>query len=106
MDKTLLDKETKQILTDGEKIEKFVESEGWKLVKQRLIKKLATLNSIDEVPKDLKSEDRLREYDIREGVVSIIIDWVREIEGEKNKSKFNKQIFSEIKEELTIRYFQ
>lgn len=105
MDKTLLDKETKKILTDGEKIERFIESEGWKLVKQKLIAKLAIINSISLVPKETNREDMLKEYELREGVVSIVLDWIRDIEGEKNKSKFNKQAFREIEQESIIQYY-
>lgn len=104
MDNTLLDKETRQILTDGEKIERFTESDGWKLVKQKLISKLAILNSISSVPKEMERDKLLREYELREGVISIILDWIRDIEGEKNKSKFNKQTFEEIKQEIIIHY--
>lgn len=101
----MIDKETSDILNESEKIERFIDSEGWKIVKKKLFDKLITLDSISGVPKNKSSDDLLKDFMIREGVVSMIIEWVKDIEGEAVKSKHNKKFVEQLRKESILQYF-
>ena len=99
-------KETAKILSDGQKIEDFVKSDGWKLARKMLYDKLITLDSIASVPKTgLTDEQKLREYDVREGVVAIILEWIKEVEGSAEQNQSNKDLMKDIRKESIIQYF-
>jgi len=100
-----LDKETQKMLSDGEKIADFVNSSAWKLVKDKLVNRLITLDSISSMPTMDKDEFYVQAK-IREGVVSIITEWIRDIEGDAEKHKSNKQAFSSMREEVIIEHFE
>ena len=92
-----IDKETREIMQAGEKIERLVDNDAWKEVKKKLFDKLITFDSITGIPKDKKSLEEIgKEAVLREAVVSIILDWIKDIEGIANQSKNNKKTFEGI----------
>lgn len=103
MAKEKIDKKTQKLLDDGRELKNLVESSGWQTAKKELLKKLAVLDSITSLP-SMKSEDRLLEMSIREGVISVILEWIRDIEGSVEQHKQNTKALSEIREEQTIFY--
>lgn len=101
-----LDKDTQKILSDGEKMEEFVKGEGWALAKKKLYDRLITLDSISSVPKKgFTPERRLKEFEIREGVVSVILDWISDIEGTAQSAKHNREAMREVREDSIVQFF-
>ncbi len=102
-----LDKETTKVFEDGQKMQDFVENDGWKLVKRKLFDKLITFDSISGVPKDKKSLEEIgKEAVMREAVVDIIIQWIQEVEGTVNQHKSSRKVIEEIRADSIIQYFE
>ena len=107
MPKQQLEQDTQKILSEGEKLSNFVESDAWKLIRKKLFDKLITIDSIAGVPKDKKTnEEIIFEIKLREGVVSLILQWIREIEGSAKKYKFDSKMFEDIRRDSIIQYFE
>lgn len=106
MAKKKIDIETQQILTEGQQIERWVNSDDWKLVKKKLMSRLITVDSISSVPSEnLSNEQLLREYSVRNGAVNLVIDWIKDIEGTAMNNKTNQEIFKEAREDSIVQYF-
>jgi hypothetical protein len=88
-----IDNETKKVIDEGTRIEYFVKSNYWKDVKARLEKKLEILNSLDQIPLDTK--DFKNEIKIRMGVVSVMREWIAEIEGVAIQNERTRKSFTE-----------
>lgn len=102
-----VDKDTQKVLSEGEKITNLVDSDEWKTARKKLYDKLITLDSLSGVPKEGKTnEDIINELKVREGVVSIILAWIKEIEGIKTKHQFDKKMFEEIRKDSILQYFE
>lgn len=101
-----LDKETQKILNDGQKIENFVESDDWKLIKKKLYSKLITFDSISGIVDDKKSMEEIGKEAIqRDAVVDIILKWIQEIESEAAGSKIKRESFESIRNDSIIEHF-
>jgi hypothetical protein len=98
-----VDKKTQEILVKGQAIEDFIKSDGWQEVKKMLNKKLATLDSIGQIP-DADPEKFYKEAKIREGVVSVMLEWINEVEGVKATNQQNQKVFLENKDEMIKRF--
>lgn len=105
MAKKELDKETQKVMSQGQKIADFVNSDSWQLIRKKLYDKLITIDSIMEIPSNMSNEQRLQEIGIRAGAVSLILDWIKEIEGTAAQHKNNVEAFSEIRKESIVQYF-
>lgn len=90
-----------KILSDGEKIIELTKSDGWSLAKRKLLSKIAILDSITALPQGNR-EDKLREIEVRAGVVSIIWEWVNDVEGMAAQAKQVSQAMQDIREESFI----
>lgn len=102
-----LDKETKKVLSDGEQINDLISSRGWSIAKKKLLQKVAILDSISSVPQDIQNPmNRLRELEIREGVVSVILEWLRDVEGTAQQFKSNAEILQVEKEDSLVNYYK
>lgn len=94
-----MDKETAKIIRDGKEVRAFVESDGWSVVKDMLIKKIVDLGNI------LTIEDKdnlMAEIGARQEAIKILRDWLTEVEGMSEVSKVNDTIFTEYQEKLYI----
>ena len=102
-----VDKETDKLVAEQKKIYDFVKSDDWSLIKKKLFDKLITIDSIASVPKEGKSaESMLLEYRTREGVVSIVLEWIKDIEGTANQYLNNQELMNNIRKESLIEYFE
>lgn len=104
MDPKELDKETREALAEGEKVIRWVDSEDWKHVKGFLNSKLIQMDSISAIPSDLKVEDKIREIDIRNGVIAIVLEWVRELEGRAAQARTNRKAMQDVRDDGHIAY--
>lgn len=76
-----LDPETARALAANLEVRNMVESEGWRIVKQMLIERVALLSSVTSIPEDMSMEDIGRETVFRAKTISVIMDWLGAIEG-------------------------
>ena len=76
--------EEKKLLGEGQEVQMLVDSPGWKTAKEKLYNKLIVLDSLSSLP-DMEPSAKLHEMNVRRGVVSIIHEWIREIEGLKTQ---------------------
>ena len=93
--------ENLKILSDGEKIIELTKSDGWGIAKRKLLSKIAVLDSITALPSGDR-EDRMREIEVRAGVVSIIWEWINDVEGMAQQAKQVSQAMRDIREESFI----
>jgi len=102
-----LDKDTQKVITEGEKISRFVDSDDWKLIKGKLFQKIALLNAIDSIPLEkLNSEELAKTVRERASVVDIVVGWINEIEGTSQAHKTqNAKFVKETSESEIIRRF-
>src|SRR4051812_10539068 len=100
-----LDSETQQVLLEGDKIIDFVKSEGWQNARRKLYTKLITVDSISSIPDQMDAAAQLDEMRIRRGAISLVLDWIKEIEGSAQQAQNNKHSLTEIRQESIIEYF-
>lgn len=101
MDKNI-DKETQQVLSDEKKIEMLCQHEGWALVRQKLINRIMDLQSILNVDGNATPEQIAIDLRSRANAISILTDFLQDIEGTAQKSKDNTETFK--KTSYIIRY--
>ena len=77
-----LDPETAKVVSETEKIAAFVQGEDWKLVRARLIKKIAALDSITDIPQQMNMADRMVEYAARQLAIQSLLDVIYSFEGD------------------------
>jgi aspartate/glutamate racemase len=83
MKKIKLDQDTNDFMDGGSIVANLVNSDGWKEVKNRLYKKLASLDSITKLVASTNTPTTLKyELEARISVIEIINEWIAEIEGE------------------------
>ncbi len=92
----MLKNDTKKILSEGEQLQEFVKSDGWKIARKRLTDKLIVLDSFSAIPKEGRTDAAiLKEARLREAVNSVIVEWLKEIEGLADQANFNTAEFLE-----------
>lgn len=86
--------------TNETKVEEYIESGAWDIIKEKLEEKIRILDSIDSIPEDIK--DIAKEIDSRKGAISVIREWMQEIEGIAIQNKQGRDIME--KEEIVRTY--
>lgn len=76
-----MDKETTEILTEGESMRELTTSRGWRLAKIKLLDKIVELDSISSLETDRDAADMLQEINGRQVVIKMVLDWIKEVEG-------------------------
>jgi hypothetical protein len=59
------DKETQEVIAEGEKVIDFVQSSGWLDARKKLYSKLITVDSISSIPNEMDATAQLDEMRIR-----------------------------------------
>lgn len=98
----MLDKDTKKIFEDGEKLKSLVESSGWKIARAMMIRRIAeqtNLMNLDQVDPNML----VQVIAIKQEVAKELSSWIAEIEGEVDKHKANINTFKDVSEELVLR---
>lgn len=104
--KIQMDDETKKVVSEGERIENWVKSDDWKFIKKKLFNKLINVDSLNALPGDLSNEEFLREAAARKGAISLVLDWIREVEGRASQSAANRESEMQIiREESIVEFF-
>lgn len=96
--KQAMDKETSQVLQQGQAILDLVKSPGWQDVKNKLVEKIMTLGDITMVETEGKSAEQvMMDFKVRKQVIDVLVGWVKEVEGDANQFISNQQMLQEIK---------
>lgn len=86
--------------TNETKIEEYIESGAWDIIKEKLKNKIKGVDSISGLPDNI--EDIANELQIRKGAISLIEEWMQEIEGVAIQNKQGRDIME--KEEIVRTY--
>lgn len=100
-----LDKETKKIFSDGEKLKSMTESEGWSIAKQLLLKKVAEQLNLSNIT-NIDPNNIVQIIGIRQETAKALMEWLREIEGNVEQHTSNSGAFSEVNDEFIIHFKQ
>jgi hypothetical protein len=96
-----MDNETKKLSEEREKLKLMVESEAWGIVKERLLKKAATLLNLADIS-DLNPQTIVQLIGIRQETAKNLLSWLKEIESDVSQHKDNVPTFKEISDEYII----
>lgn len=101
-----LDQETAKAMHEGTELQRLVESDGWAIAKGMLVKKLAILDSVSSLPIDggLSFEEIGKQAAYRAHVVSVIMEWLGEIEGRLEQDQQQKSTLHTEIEESIVRF--
>lgn len=101
-----IDRETEKALHEGTELKHMVESQGWAVAKGMLIKKLAILDSVSSLPIDsgLSFEELGKQAIYRAHVVSVITEWLNEIEGRLEQDQQQKETLTVMRSEEIFRF--
>lgn len=99
-----LDKETKDLLTDQEKIKLLTQHEGWPIVRNIFMKKITEfLNISDMDPKTPLGGSIIAEIGIRQGASTKLIEILNDIQGTADQFDANAALTQDINETYIIR---
>jgi len=99
-----LDKETKEILSDGEKIKLMVEGDAWSIVRKKMLNQIMDLQSVRNVEIASNPAEILIDIKARLVVIDTLLNFLREIEGMAEQYDSNKDILQEYTEEFIKKY--
>jgi len=95
--------ETQKIIQESDMMKRFISTEGWIHAKGMLMKKIATLDSISSIPMD-NPTDMVNQMMYRSGAISLVLEWMREVEGLAQVGDYQRQMET-IKEDEFIKTF-
>lgn len=98
-----LDKETLNVINDGEEIKRLVESIGWQLAKKRLVERIIDLQSVMNVAGDT-AETVVIDLKARRIAVDLLLEWLKDVEGTAKQHESNKDMLLKIQHESFIKY--
>lgn len=99
-----LDKETRELLTEQEKIKLLTEHEGWGMVKGMFLAKVASLVNISDMdPMKPLGGSLIAEIGIRQGAAAKLIEILNEVQGTADQFDANSALTQEINESYIIR---
>ena len=101
-----LDKKTAQIISNDERVARFVDSDDWKVVKQSLITKVVLNDSMSPLVTTAGSKDLLTEILARAHASALVLEWLQEVEGRAKGSKVDVTPLVEEPEAQIVTYFE
>lgn len=76
------DRETEKLLSEAEKTQNFVLTEGWKIARGMLEKKIEGMMNVKSLVLEGRSSDDIaKELRERQSVVEIMEQWIMDVEG-------------------------
>jgi hypothetical protein len=84
----------------------MTESDGWKVAKSMLVERIAILDSVSSIPQNLTFEEMGKQAMFRAHAISLMQDWLREVEGRIEQGNQQEAILSEITEETIVRTYK
>ena len=95
-----MDKETAKIIAEGDTVYNYVNSQGWQKVKQIFTNKIIDLQSIKNLTKGVTATTLAREIATREAAVDILLEIIREVEGQAEQFSGNKGLTKDPEEAI------
>lgn len=101
------DRETMEVLEHGKRVQELVSSELWKLAKDELFKIVSEISTIEKIPniESMNDEALAKEIRIRNGSISIVMQWIRQLEGTANQYQNNKRAIEKVNLDEIVRTF-
>jgi hypothetical protein len=95
-----LQPDTREVLSEGEKLHDLVRSEGWQLAKRKLLTEVADItNVLTLVTKGRAVNDMIVELAGRQLAAATVLDWLKGIEGDAEQYKTNSDTLRDIRNE-------
>lgn len=101
-----LDAETARALATNLEVRNMVESEGWKIVKQMLIERIALLSSVTTLPENMTNEQIGQEAMFRAKTISVVMDWLGAIEGRVDQANQQYEATIGLQETTIVREYK
>lgn len=98
-----VDKETAEAMTEAMKLRELTESEGWKIARSLLDEKISVLDSVSTIPEG-SFEEVGKQAMYRAHAISLIRDWLSEIEGRLEQDDQQKEVIRDNHEEVIVRF--
>lgn len=95
--------EDSRLFREGEMLQGFVHSEGWKWAKDRLTEKLMDLQSIMNMD-DSSPENVILDLKARRMAVELLMSWLRQLEGRADQHQGNKGLSHREEDETIVEY--
>jgi len=99
----MVDKETAEMEREGQMIEDFSKSDGWRWIKDRFTEEIMDLQSIRNIDPQLSPEGVVLDIKARHTAVDILLKMIQKVEGRASQHANNKQVIR-IDEEII--YFE
>lgn len=77
-----MDEETKKLLSEVEMIKHTMETPGWSVIERRMNGLIEDICNIRNIDKNLDTEERLRQLEIRDGSAELVEKWFESIKGD------------------------
>lgn len=101
-----LDAETARALATNLEVRNMVESEGWRVVKQMLIERIALLSSVTTLPENMTNEQIGQEAMFRAKTISVIMNWLEAIEGRVDQANQQYEATIGLQETTIVREYK
>ena len=100
-----IDLETSKAMTANIELRRMTESEGWKIARGMLIEKVALLDSVSSIPHDLSFEEMGKQAMFRAHAISLMQDWLRDIEARVDQSNQQQEVVATLHESTIVRQY-
>lgn len=103
-EKVEIDRDTRKVISDGEKMKSTVESAGWGILRNLLLKRAADYYSIGNIDVQQTPAGNLVQVIVaRKMVADELMQWLREVESSVEQYKGNVPIFEDLIQEHILR---
>lgn len=101
-----MDKETAENLRKNTELRRMTESEGWSIAKGLLVNRIAILDSVSSIPDNLSFEEIGKEALFRARAISLVQDWLRDIEGRIEQNNQQEEVIAVLHESSIVRQYK
>lgn len=93
------DRDTQEVLTDGEELSQMAQSRGWGIARGMLVEKILDLQNIHNVDEASASIDNVViDIKSRKAAVAVLYAWLKEVEGRVEQHTNNKEMMADAPE--------
>jgi hypothetical protein len=97
-----LDKETQKVVTYSEKLKALTQHEGWVIVKDKLLKEIANLMTINDMVTQSDPLTIIQIIAAKKRAADILLNWLRDIEGTVAQADGNQSVLDKLVEDFII----
>jgi predicted ABC-type transport system involved in lysophospholipase L1 biosynthesis ATPase subunit len=99
------DKETAEHVRRNHELRRMTESEGWGIAKAMLLERIALLDSVSSIPQNISFEEMGKQAMFRAHAISLMQDWLNEIEGRLDQTNQQDAVLMTLREESIVRQY-